>query len=406
MNSSNKLHGLELSLTIGCKLNCDYCPQKLLMERYYGADKNRARKLSYENFIKILDKICPGATIAFGGMSEPFHNEECADMILYAYNKGFKICLDTTLIGMRESDFEKIKNVDFEEFILHIPDQQGHAKFVITDEFLRLFKLVNEHIAVDYYSCHGTVHDAVKDMIDQDKYAGIQVSGRAGNLRLDDVKDISQRGRIICWHGSEKGLGTWIPVLFPDGSLVLCCQDYGMKHVLGNLFNQSWEEICQGEEYQKIRKGQEDDSVDILCRKCEGAKQYEKLPAIQLKEMVTKKKSGGALEGCSARTIELIDLFASADSICVFGLGKLWRDYFYPEHWQDGLNVTVFSDNNPELSGKQINGIECVRPSELVRYKNLAVVLFIKKADAVISQLEAMGITRYVLIDELYQLGL
>lgn len=290
-----KLNGLELSLTIGCEINCDYCPQKLLVERYYGQDRNRTRNLSFDNFKIVLDKIEAGATLSFGGMSEPFHNKECADMIAYSYEKGYKICLDTTLVGMSILDFEKIKHIKFEELILHIPDKENHSKFVITDEYLGLFKLVHEHMEISYYSCHGKVHDAVSDMIDQEKYAGISLRDRAGNIKIEGVKDIYVNGKIICYHGSRLQLGTWLPVLFPDGSLVLCCNDYGMKHVLGNLISQSWSEICEGEEYKKIINGWNNDSIDILCRKCIAARRVEALPAMRLRDAIIKRKSGGGI---------------------------------------------------------------------------------------------------------------
>ena len=48
--------------------------------------------------------------------------------------------------------------------------------------------------------------------------------------------------------------------MFPDGTLVVCCQDYGMKHVLGNLLEESWEEIRAGKEFQYFRKGLTADS--------------------------------------------------------------------------------------------------------------------------------------------------
>ncbi len=49
-----KLHALELSLTIGCRLDCLYCPQKLLLNKYYNADKNRKSILSFDDFKKLL----------------------------------------------------------------------------------------------------------------------------------------------------------------------------------------------------------------------------------------------------------------------------------------------------------------------------------------------------------------
>lgn len=399
---NNKLNGLELSLVMGCRINCDYCPQKLLLGKYYAQDRSRTRKLSFENFKIVLDKIQPGATLSFGGMCEPFHNESCTDMIVYADERGHKICLDTTLDGMSILDFEKIKNIKFEEVILHIPDKENHSKFVITDEYLKLFKLVSENLNIIQYSCHGTIHDAVYDKVDKKIYLSQTMGDRAGNLEIESVRSTNITGKIICYHGLRLQPGTWLPVMLPDGSLVLCCNDYGMKHVLGNLIHQSWDEIREGEEYKKIINGWNDDAIDILCRNCSAAKKVETLPAMRLKDAVDKRKAGKRFENIRKETMDLVDRFIAADHICVFGLGKLWRDHFYQEYWHEGLGVTVFSDNNPELQETSVNGMKCIRPAELKNYKNLLVVLFVKNGDAIISQLNTLGITNYVMIDELY----
>lgn len=60
-----KLHALELSLTIGCRLDCLYCPQKLLLSKYYGADKSRKSMLSFEDFKSVLEKVQSGAEFPF-----------------------------------------------------------------------------------------------------------------------------------------------------------------------------------------------------------------------------------------------------------------------------------------------------------------------------------------------------
>ena len=53
----DKLHALELSLTIGCRLDCLYCPQKLLLNKYYEKEKARKSKLEFEDFKIALDKV-------------------------------------------------------------------------------------------------------------------------------------------------------------------------------------------------------------------------------------------------------------------------------------------------------------------------------------------------------------
>lgn len=398
------LHGLELSLTIGCSLNCDYCPQKLLLGKYYGENKNRTKRLSFENFKKVLDKVQKGATISFCGMSEPFLNEECADMIVYADRKGYKLSLNTTLVGMTIQDFEKIKGIEFDNFVLHIPDKEGHANFVVSDDYLHILKLINENMKINYYSCHGMVADKVNGIIDSDKYAGLSLVNRAGNLKIEGLKEFSPDGEIICYHGSEEQVGGWVPVMFPDGSLVLCCQDYGMKHILGNLIYQSWDEICRGKEYQKFRAGLSDDSIDILCRKCCDAKKVETLPSVLLRNLINEDFSQIRKNDLPNEVKEFVKRFQSAENVCVFGLGKLWRDHYYQEYWDKGLGTTIFSDNSSELKGRNINGVKCVAPSQLIEYSNLLVVLFVKDCNAIISQLNKLGINNIITINEVFNL--
>lgn len=399
---TDKLHALELSLTIGCRLDCLYCPQKLLLSQYYSKDKNRKHELSFEDFKTVLDKVQPGATISFSGMSEPFHNKNCADMICYAYEKGYRVALLTTLVGMTEEDFNKIKDVRFDSFVLHIPDAEAHSHFDMTDEYLKLLSQVNEQIHVDYYSCHGTVSPIVKDMLNKEKYAGILLVDRAGNLDIDNVKKINRRGMIACYHGSESQIGGWAPVMLPDGSLVLCCQDWGMKHVLGNLITQSWNEICAGGEYQEFVTGLKDDSIDILCRKCADARNIEELPAMRLKNAVLSMRRGAIDLEISEEARRVVEQFEKAENVCVLGLGKLFRDHFFQEYWDEGVGVTVFADNDPNMHGRIIEGIRCIDPKELRELSNLMVVIFVKNGENISTQLREMGIKNSILIDELF----
>lgn len=172
--SNKKLHALELPLTIGCQLDYLYCPQKLLLSKYYSADKNRKNSLSFEDFKKALDKVEKNSSISFCGMSEPFHNQHCADMLVYAYKQGYKVSLLTTLVGMTMEEDQKIKDIPFDSFVLHILDEERHSQFLITDEYLELLKLVSRNLKIDYYSCHGNVHPAVKNLIDPKMYAAFR----------------------------------------------------------------------------------------------------------------------------------------------------------------------------------------------------------------------------------------
>lgn len=190
--------------------------------------------------------------------------------------------------------------------------------------------------------------------------------------------------------------------MLPDGCLVLCCQDYGMKHILGNLITQSWSEICDGEEYRKFADGMKDETIDILCRSCSDARQIESLPAMQLKNIVLDTSKDELVQELSQETKQVIECFRKAETVCVFGIGKLFRDHFFQEYWHEGLGVSVFSDNNSSMHGKEIGGIKCISPEQLKEIRNLLVVVFVKNGEGIITQLKDMGIENCIVIDRLF----
>ncbi|WP_026888267.1 radical SAM/SPASM domain-containing protein [Clostridium beijerinckii] len=410
MSISEKLHSLEFTLQLGCKLNCKFCPQETLI-RNFKLKGNGITRLSYENFKKCLEKVEKGATVTFSGMAEPFHNRECAKMLKHAYKKGYKIILATTLVDMTLEDFEIIKDIEFDHFILHIPDEEGNSKFLITPEYLEVFKKVVNSIDVEYYSCHGTVHHAVANLIKKDKYAGLDPINRAGNLKSEEYQTYSPKGKITCIVGTDKEKGKWAPSMLPDGTLVLCCMDYGMKHILGNLINQSWAEIQAGEEYKKYIAGLEDDTIDILCRQCNGACEEKNLDSTKLKRALEELKSnpnqtsfqslGGKIE---EDAINIMKKIISARNICVFGLGKLFRDKYFVLSWNKGICANIFSDNNNEIWNKETNGIKCIPPNELTEYKDLLIITHMKNDSEVSKQLDDMGLYNHINIYDIYRI--
>lgn len=402
--SEKKLASLDLTLVIGCKVNCKFCPQNVLVNSYYGKNQERERRLSFENFQKVLNQVEVGATLVFGGMSEPFLNEECADMIVHADKLGYKIALYTTLVGMTRDDYEKVKDVPFDRFVLHIPDKENFSKFDITDEYLEVLRSVCENVSVDFYSCHSEIHPAVMGIVDEKKNSGIAVQNRAGNLEVEGCESYDRKGEIICyraWSSKEMNV-SFNPELLPDGTLLLCCQDYGMKHPLGNLLQQSWDEIRQGEEYKKFYKGLKDDTVDLLCRKCICARTMEVLPPMQLKWHVEGKRAGKADDPkISKPSQELVDRFAAAKNVCAYGLGKLFKEHFFQELWNEGMGVNVLSDINPEHHGTMIRNIPCVSIEKLAGYDGLLVVLFVKNnISEITDNLKKQGINNIITIAE------
>ena len=62
-------------------------------------------------------------------------------------------------------------------------------------------------------------------------------------------------------------------VVLPDGTVLLCSQDYGMEHILGNLYLDTYEDILMGKKMQQIYEAANGSgNLQLLCRKCIAAR--------------------------------------------------------------------------------------------------------------------------------------
>ena len=247
---------LEITTHIGCPIDCRDCPQALLRERYKGK-----RDLSFEDYKKAIDKVPTEARIDFSGMCEPFCNKRCTDMILYAHEKGHPLALYTTLQGATMEDYERLRGIPFEVVTVHLPDCEGRSHFKITDEYLEVLANFFCH----NYSVHGMMDDRVRPYLRQRNLITF-MHDRAGNVEDRPHRTIGTERHLRCM---TSGRAMDHNVLLPDGTVLMCCMDYGMTGVFGNLFEQSYDEVIHSEEAERMRatliKG------ESICRHCANA---------------------------------------------------------------------------------------------------------------------------------------
>ena len=250
----------------GCVVNCVFCPQGVLKNAYKGE-----RILSLDKFKKALDKVPKEISLSFAGFSEPWLNKECTNMLLYAHETGYNITVFTTGIGMTVEDIDKIKHIPFsyrptsfvteEEryfkwdggFILHIPDKENYAKHPITEKYIKLLEHIKE-ISSSIFNFQviamGTVHEKVKHI-----FPSVEVQfmhSRADNLikeekykpELVQLRDMYatafyKNGPTTC--GIPEKL--YHTIMLPNGDLTVCCMDWGLNHILGNIFEKEYNDI-------------------------------------------------------------------------------------------------------------------------------------------------------------------
>lgn len=264
---------MQITTQIGCSVHCKYCPQDLLLSKYFAGDADRENVMSLETFERCLNKLPQDARIAFCGMSEPFLNPKCGEMIKKAHHSGRTVELYTTLVGADRKLLEEIVEIPFGYVTLHVADKYGYAHIPVTDTYYELLEFVinfrrkDGSRFVNMCNAQAEPDEGVARICDGKYEILTALHDRAGNLQSENLLNKSTPyGRISCsLCGSKLNHNN----LLPDGTVLLCDFDYGMQHALGNLLEQSYEEILAGDEYMRVCRGMAGDiKENILCRKC------------------------------------------------------------------------------------------------------------------------------------------
>lgn len=252
----------------GCVVDCVFCPQRLLEKKYTGE-----RYLRLDEFKFLIEKIPTDVRITFAGFVEPWLNKECTDMLLHAYGKGHPVSVFTTAVGMNVEDVDRIKDIEYAGspnggFALHLPDDERLAKHPITEKYLTVLhkiKSVCSSMTNFYVMAMGNLHPDVKPIFHN---AHVPIMWhRAGNLLGEailkpEVMNYKDRFKSV-FHGEEKRTCGCIErlyhnVLMPNGDVSLCCMDYNLENVIGNLYRQDYNDVLP-----------KPLSCFDICRRCE-----------------------------------------------------------------------------------------------------------------------------------------
>ena len=265
---------------IGCPLMCTFCPQDNLRDNYGKGIKY----MQPVDLVKVLVKLPKNTRNDFSGMSEPWANPECTQMLEMVLYMGFKVAIYTTLYGM--TDPERVRKVleshpeQVEVIMLHLPDANGNMKGWKNNEEWQRAAAVISHTNVPCgvgamtMDKNGVVHPDLQPMVGQ-------LAGWVGHTRADSLDPEQVAGQALSVTPRNDFALTCRStpfydrnVLLPNGDVVLCCMDYNLKHVIGNLLTQTYDEMMQGKPLQDLIKMNEADGFDkcSICKSCENVR--------------------------------------------------------------------------------------------------------------------------------------
>lgn len=217
--------------------------------------------MSYHNFCAILKKLPKEVGLHFSGFSEPFLNPEASKMMRIASDKGYKVQLFTTLVALKPNDVKNIKNIQFERFYIHLPD----SKFFRypTEKWLANYSLIAAAGFQPQFMTMGKIDKRIEKIVG--KCEAAKMLSRAGTVDHIPVK--RKTGKLYCKRLSERG-----NAIIPNGDVYLCCMDFKLRHKLGNLLTDKYEDLFRGDEFKRVLKAVNSNNEEVICRYCEKAK--------------------------------------------------------------------------------------------------------------------------------------
>ena len=262
---------LEITTTVGCRNNCQFCPQQLFTSTYHRSSNENL--MTWPLFKNCLDKVPSSVNIGFGGLSEPFQNPLCLRMILYAHQKSHHIRIYTTLAGVTLNDISKLINrlsfkSDSGNFMyIHLPST-GNSEHILTSPLYPsvLKFLIKQNLANVTFHYHGPAPKSfVRKILHNYPIQHIPIHSRAGlNPQFIANQSQKKKGIISCPMAFDNS-----NILLPNGDVIVCCQDFGLQHILGNLLYNSYGSLQKSQELTRIKNGLLDDHSNILCRYCD-----------------------------------------------------------------------------------------------------------------------------------------
>ena len=262
-----------LEITNVCNLSCRFCPKT----------KRANRTLTPQEFDDLTDRLAGKVKyLYFHLMGEPLLHAHLPEFVVMAREKGFVPVLTTngTLLPRAQAVIEALPHKV--QISLHAPEGNGMENLEQYMEGVMQFAMeaTSRGIVIVLRLWNKGGYDSMNDRLLEimashvpqpwsERYFGWCLAPNL-YLEFDDMFEWPDSGReeyaadeAFCY-----ALRNQIGVL-ADGTVVPCCLDHDGDIALGNLFEQSLEEILASPRARAIYDGfTRHEAVEPLCRRC------------------------------------------------------------------------------------------------------------------------------------------
>jgi len=290
---------ISIEPTTSCNLRCPECPSGL---RSFSRPTGMMELSTFQKIIDELHKDLAYLILYFQG--EPYLNPSFHEAIQYANDKKIYTVTSTNAHYLNKANAQETLKSGLSRIIVSMDgtDQGSYEKYRIggkldqviegIENLVAAKKALKTHapfIILQFLLFKHNTHQipevrklARKLGVDKLEFKTAQVYDF--DLGSELIPEISQYSRYTktedetfkikndhlnkCWKMWHSCVMTW------DGNIVPCCFDKDAKYTMGNIHEQSFAEIWNGDSYQDFRSNLFSNRKDIdICRNCtEGLK--------------------------------------------------------------------------------------------------------------------------------------
>lgn len=248
---------IYIEITNVCNLNCEFCEPH----------KRENRFMSKDEFKEILAKIKPYSSYIYLHVKgEPLLHPEFDEFAKIAYDNGFKVNLTTnaTLLAKHLESTKYLRQINIS---FHATNKQEilHTTKNISDCIVnyRIWNMDENNEALELIKKEFDFSENI-DFAQKTNYT------LAPNIFLSLATKFEwpTLDKTTTSNGYCHALKDQIAILV-DGTIVPCCLDNNGDIALGNIFNETLEEVLSKDKTKKIIDGfQNRIAVEELCKKC------------------------------------------------------------------------------------------------------------------------------------------
>lgn len=248
----------ELSLIRQCPVKCVYCPQELLKQASQkmdiaGAMTTEVMDACIENTYEDQYPV----KVHFAGFTEPLKHKSFCDLIERADcdPRVQAVQLYSTGEGATPEVIKRLGRLSCTNIVWHVNAESYEGKNSIMPgghgDIWKLIPELREHLPncsfvfMRQYINHIKKKELAHLLAGFRLHWGREIT-RASNVNRSKQEPIrvTHLGPVTC----KKVRSQKMPVVLPDGQTTVCCNDYGLDLMIGNLATQSWSSL----DYDKI----------------------------------------------------------------------------------------------------------------------------------------------------------